>query len=93
MALVSSPLPRHGGNRKPFGPTQHIESDAAPDLIPGERTHQIVRAGNGDPVERDDNVTGPQAGALGGGIRFDGADYDRAILGQSGGATARRGPD
>ena len=87
---MSAPPPflGHRRNRQPLSPTQHIEGDAATDFVDGERAHQIVGAGNDDPVKPDDDVAGPQPGALGGRIRLDGADHDRAVLGQSGGATA-----
>src|SRR5215469_9637341 len=88
--LAFSSLAWHRGNREPLGPSQHLESDTAADLIAGERAHEIVRAGNGAAVKRDNNVAGPQPGPLGGRIRLDGTDHHRAVLDQSGRTTAQR---
>ena len=81
------PFPRHGRNRQPLGPTQNIELDAAPDFVPGKRAHEIVGAGDGDAIKRDDDVAGSQPSPLRGRIRFEGADHDRTFLNQSSGAT------
>src|SRR5436190_2205748 len=77
-------LVRDERQHAPAAVVQHLELDGAAYLIAGEHADEIVCAGDGDGVQRQNDVAGEQPCSFGGAARFDAGDHHRALLRESG---------
>src|SRR5262249_57832051 len=74
------PLLRHEREHAPAAVVQHLDLDRATDLMPGENGDEIVRAGDDDAVERQNDVAGEEPCLLRRTPRLDAGDHHRTLL-------------
>src|SRR6516165_10783506 len=76
----AGPLIRNHGERMTAAAAQHINRHRASDLFACEQADQIVGAGNGNAVERENNIASAQIAACGGASGLDCCNHDCAGL-------------
>ena len=85
------PLVRHQRESPPAATVQDLDLDPASDLLACKHANEIVGAGHGESVKRQDDIAEHKTGPFGRASRLDRGDHHRAFLGQAGRmATAAR---
>ena len=77
------PLVRHQRERPPAATMQDLDLDPASDLLAWKHANEIVGAGHGESVKRQDDIAGHKTGPLGRASWLDRGDHHRAFLGQA----------
>src|SRR5258705_10232775 len=84
-SVRARPLLRRHREPARLAETQCLDFDRAGDLVAREEADQIVRPGDSDTVERQDDIAREEARLLGRASGLDAGDHHAAVLREAGG--------